>query len=77
MAIITEFCQLYVNRAIIAPSRLTWKDHPGMILLLFSIWWPSAEELGGALEEGWKEPTSLIDHGEECLSVRNTWLDFS
>lgn len=34
VAIMTEFCQLYVNRAIIAPTRLAWKDHPGMILLL-------------------------------------------
>lgn len=78
VAIMTDFCHLYVNRVIIAPSRLTWKDLPGMILLLGLHLLAKCRGAGwGLLEEGWKEPGSLIDHGEECLSVRNTWLDFS
>ena len=61
VAIMTEFCQLYVNRAIIVPSRLTWKDHPGMTFLLVlhllarcrGVGWGPRGEMKGAWVPDW------------------------
>lgn len=62
-----------MNGVMSVTSRLTQKDHHVMLCALS----PSAGADGsGALEEGRditrKEPGSLIDQVEECLSVRNT-----